>query len=693
MYKRRVAILLSAMGLVFLALLGRLFVLQIVHGQACRDEYEQSLTRTSYVTASRGAILDRNGNVLARDNVSYEFCMDYGLIAEDPTWIRNQQRALKRQLKGTPDADRAGEIFQERMERALAWAVQACGGEESFESVRRRTVARVERIAEIINDRPWQMNEYHAIAQLEGEAHYRYFRDHIEGLPGVAVRHGSKRDYPAGEFACHVIGQVRPVFREDLAAYNLTADEEPDAVKRALYNYRPSDVIGESGVEKLCEFALKPTRGYESTTAGRPVETIPAHDGRDVHLTLDMRLQVRLTKFFRESYPYHNGAILVMDVPTGEILAMVSIPTYNQQTYWRRVSEAAAEAATASPPPRNSQEWIDRPYALLVKDDLNFPLRNRCITRLYPPGSTVKPITAAAALTEGIINARTTIVCRGHMLENKPNELRCTGQHGALPLDEAILRSCNAYFNWCGAWMYRKDPEMLPRWQARFGLFDEPGTGLSVERAGSQNLPADPIERRVDMWQSAIGQGKLLVTPLHVVNLMATIARNGEMIQPSIIRPGEGGPVPKRGHVPVPPEHWEPIRAGMLGVTSKQGGTAYKVWVDKGGHQLGFEVCGKSGTAQVSKDTRFVTDEDGTRRREILRTGNMCWFAGFAPARNPKVAFVAVVEYVHYLPGMDMEGIADDGTAFGGGASVAGPLCIEALKACKELGYITTSGQ
>ncbi|MCL2701525.1 MAG: penicillin-binding transpeptidase domain-containing protein [Phycisphaerae bacterium] len=680
------AILLSAMGLIFLALLGRLFVLQIVNGQQCRDAYEQSLLRGTFFTASRGAILDRHGNVLARDNLSYEFCMDYRLIAEDPSWVRTRQRELRRQLRNTADSGRAEEIFAERMDKSLYWAVQACGSSEQFDAVRRQIVARVKRIAEINNDRPREAEEFHVIAQIGSEERYRYLKEMVEGLPGVSVRHGRKRDYPAGEYACHVIGQIGPVSREDLAAHNLTEEQEPDAFERRLANYQPTDIIGKSGVEKLCERMLRPAQGYESTGGGVQKLRIDPHDGRDVHLTIDMALQVRLTEMFRKTYPYHNGCIAVMDVATGEILAMVSIPTYNLQTYRRRVSEEAAQAAAASPPRRNSREWIDRPYGLLVKDDFDFPLMNRVIAGRYDPGSTFKPLIAAAALTEGIIDIHRTIECRGRLFENSPG-YGCTGTHGFLLLAEAIRCSCNIYFYRVGEWMYHRDANLLPEWLGRFGMFDLPGTGLVEEKAGVMDMPTG-AERRGASRMLAIGQ-KTSVTPLHVVNLMATIARNGEMISPTIVRPGEGGPEPVRVKLPIAREHMAEIREGMRRVTARYGGTAYKVWNTQGGRQLGFEVCGKSGTARVAGGGQFrtVIHEDGTRRREMVREGNMVWFAGFAPAKNPQVAFVAMVEYVIYQSGSDPDEYIEGGLT-GGGATVAGPLCIEVLKACKELGYI-----
>ena len=145
------------------------------------------------------------------------------------------------------------------------------------------------------------------------------------------------------------------------------------------------------------------------------------------------------------------------------------------------------------------------------------------------------------------------------------------------------------------------------------------------------------------------------------------------------------------GAATVAPDHLAKIREGMRSVTAERGGTAYRVWNEQGGRQLGFDVAGKSGTAQVPKQWKNHVDVDGTPWREILREGNMVWFAGFAPVDNPKVAFVAVVEYVLYQSGSDMEGFTDEGTVIGGGATVAGPLCVEALKACKELGYITAA--
>lgn len=650
MYKRRIILFLAFIFLAFVALLLRLGALQIVNGDDCRREFEKMIHSRYALPAVRGSILDNHGRILAQDKPCFELSADYGMLSDDPDWINARVANLKRKNKLT--REQARQQLQEMIDRSKEVALEAAGSPEEFQAAVKRILTRVQAIERAIGQKSKQSTEAHPLVTDLDDAAANILRGKLDGTIGLSVQPAERRSYPEGDAAPHVIGITGPVTTEDLEKHNLTKDEA-DELRRLMENYYTSDRIGQFGIEKMCEDVLRGTRGYR--LANRDTgedQVVEAQHGKDVQLTIDIDLQKELAARFREMVPAHNGSIVLLNVEDGSILAMVSLPAYDLNTY-------------------------RKDYPRLVQDDFDFTLLNRAVGVLQPPGSTAKPAAAMAALSEKLINAGTTFFCRGSLFGDPEKGFKCTSSHGELDLINAIRFSCNVFFYHTGELLEHKRPGLLVDYFRQFGYCDPPGTGLPGERAGIAKPPSG--ETKVgDSRSLAIGQGPIAVTPMHVANLMATIARNGEFLSPVITR--DGGPEQVRRNLNLSPEHFALVKKGMHAVTSVPQSTAYGAFRNAA---LGFEVCGKSGTAKVGEQWRYrkdangqpILDAQGRKEKEILRSGNMVWFAGFAPYQNPKIAYAVLVEYVDW----DEEG---------GGAKVAAPIAVEALRACTARGYI-----
>jgi penicillin-binding protein 2 len=330
-----------------------------------------------------------------------------------------------------------------------------------------------------------------------------------------------------------------------------------------------------------------------------------------------------------------TGSIVVIDVPTGEILAMVSLPDYDLGSF--------------------SQD-----FPRLAADEKYLPLINRSVAARYPPGSTNKVLGALAALSCGAMTPATSFTCYGCLDPAKPNELRCLGTHGTISLQTAIQHSCNVYFYNVGR---VAGLERFENFLEQLNYSRRPGCLLPEERPGL--LPNPESAGRGEALQMGIGQGGLCVTPLHVANAMATIARGGQFLTPVIVR--ELADRQQRRTLNIPPSALAAVQEGMRLVVNSSGGTAYSTAYDDE-----IEISGKTGTAQTPP---LRIDSNGNGRidggDEIVRQGDTAWFAGYAPSRQPRVAFAVVVEY----------------TSEHGGRA-CGPLARHVVHACKKLGYL-----
>ena len=528
--------------------------------------------------------------------------------------------------------------------------------------------------------------------------------------PGLLLRPSAHRVYPFGPQAAHAIGHLRKVSSTDLES-----DAEGNDDLRA---YQPSDLIGDTGVESLAEKLLRGARGRESKVAAengvietRRVDPVP---GRPVTSTIDIELQAQIREAFLHAVIPHpdrdvggtregviHGSAIVIDVPSGEVRAMVSYPDYDL----------------------NQVESLRN---RLLADERNLPLWNRATLSTYEPGSTVKPLVGIAAIAAARARVDERIECTGYLLlrgkrwsngrcwtassfesmvyphHSIPSEDPHRGPtpelDGHLDLSDAIQRSCNIYFENMAD---RLGAEGLSLWFEKFGLGRPTGIGIA-ERSGRlpRQYPRGPAQTFAP-GSAATGRVALPPPPLQIANAMAPIARDGVWVRPRLLREPVGASTDDaasdRVDLNLPRPAVRAAKRGMVLVSSTRAGTGTAVYRDD------LTVAAKTGTAQtgfltlpkVDDQGKVVRDERGNTVRIKQRPGtwdnpnpdlpwyrasdvegkkvNHAWFVGFAPAENPTVAFAVMVEY-----------------GGGGGNSIAGPVAAKLLDACVNHGYVPT---
>lgn len=533
-------------------------------------------------------------------------------------------------------------------------------------------------------------------------------------LPGPLKAKGSKEITVNGP-AIHVLGWMRDrVYRED--AEQRSERLRTDAVFRQRVmtvdgmdrgEYREPDRVGHSGIEASREDDLRGLRGLRTRQLDTgEVSIMPATPGRDVRLTLDMQLQARVLAAMSPDaglavvQPWHqieqtigadgqpikhplkpgqpiNGAAVVLDVDSGDVLAMVSTPSFSHDDI------------------RNRAEMI-------LGDVVNTPYVNRCINRSYPPGSIAKALILAGATTRGNYEVGQHIACTGHLLPGEPNKYRCWiykkfgrthSDYFGHDLDgaEAIMVSCNIFFFTLGR---RLGVEGVTQVYHEFGVGQKWGLGIGPEYAGAIGSRNDGSDLNIaDATQMGIGQGPVAWTPLHAADAYATIARGGTRITPRVIA-GAARP--------------EPVDLGLntAGVTEVLRGLGYSVMDERGaGNHIAFNgrnevtfnvpdvwVWGKTGTAAAprlrvkSEDLEPEDLEDRT-----LRDSN-----AIKPAEAGKPEMVTVAEGDHswYVVLVGRKGdrpryaIAVITEYAGSGGKVSGPIANQVVHALVAEGYL-----
>ena len=651
MFRRRLLILLGVFLAVLCGLLARAGVLQLVRGDAYRTMAEESMVSIRTTAGIRGRILDRNGVILAEDRACYDLCIDYRFMTAQPRWIRRQLRTIAQQIGVDLDTDtgkaKARAVYDART--AETWVLLERMGAAMGVDVdqrRRRIQYSVERIHRAVGK---TVREEHSSHVLVGALDDSIAREVLllGEISGISLVPSHRRYYPFGDIACHIIGGIGPVFREEMARHNHRPDEL-SWLERMRRNYRPGDRIGKTGVEAMSEKTLRPLRGYQRfEQISKLVEEVLPRDGSDVRLSIDIELQQRLTEVMKSHQ--HTGALVVLDVKTGDVLAMVSYPTYDLNTY-------------------------RTDYPKLSRDVVGLPLLHRAVSACYAPGSTGKPITGLAAVGCGKITPHTLITCTGKNPHTRSGQPHCwiwrsyRSTHGEQDLVDALKHSCNSYFVEAA---HRVGGPELTRWFGYFGFGQKPGTGLHEERSGT--LGNEAYLRRMhgrgfypsDAWNMSIGQGIFAASVLQLANAHATIARDGVFLSPKLVE----GVRQARRELPLSAEALRAVREGMYKVVNESGGTAYKIFRHA---DLPVEICGKTGTAQVPP---MRADLDGDGEKEIVRTGNHAWFAGFAPHNHPKIAFAILCEYA------------------GSGGKNAGPVAADIIRVCSQMGYFPGGGR
>ncbi len=591
LFTRRALILGGTQAGLISALVGRIYYLQVVESRRFRMMAEENRVSLRLLPPQRGRVLDRFGEPMAVNRQNYRVMLN----AEQAPNAEAVLAALA-EIVPLADADRRRILRDMRRRRAFVPVT-------------------------VRENLSW--NE---VARIEVNA---------PDLPGVSIDVGQTRFYPFGAAASHLVGYVSAV-----AENELTGDPLLEL---------PGLRIGKSGMEKAHDLPLRGRAGrsrIEVNAVGRVVRELDRQEGvpgSEVSLTVDMGLQSYVTQRLGDD----SGAAVVMDVHSGEVLAMTSVPAFDPNPFTTGIS---------------ARDWDD-----LLRNERT-PLVNKAVAGQYAPGSTFKPVVALAALAAGATTPEQRVVCEGH-LDFGDSRFHCWKKegHGAMNLHDALAQSCDVYFyetaRRCGI-------DRIAAMANVLGLGERTGLDLPGERPGL--MPTREWKQKVTgvPWQqgetlvSGIGQGNVLTTPLQLAVMTARIVNGGVAVKPRLTRElygRDGGFVPRQaefGSVGVARPHLERVVRALDAVSNSPRGTAYKARIEQPAMAMG----GKTGTSQVRRITL------SEREAGVAKPADRPWkerdhalFVGYAPVSAPRYAVAVVVEHG------------------GGGAGVAAPIARDIL--------------
>ncbi len=589
-FDRRLLIAMGAGGAVFATLMARLFQLQFLEADHYRKLASENHIRLVLAPPERGQILDRFGRPLASQRQA-------GRVSVVPERL-DDARATLLQLSRLIDLPEA------RLNRVLE--------DIQTNRIRRASFVPVTVVQEL---------SYEEFARLRVRA--------VE-MDGVDVQMASTRSYPRGRDFAHVLGYVARASAEDLT--RLSEGRSPEEMKTFEELLRHPDIrVGRQGMERFAEDWLRgrPGRRRVVTNAhGRPMQELeqdPANAavaGKDLYVTIDSELQrVAIERFEGES-----GAAVVIDVTNGDVIAMVSTPAFDPNAFVNGISG------------KDYAELRDNPMA---------PLYPRAHGGVYPPGSTFKMVVATAALEAGVVKTSDTVRCGGsYRFGNRTWHCWKKGGHGTMNMHNAIKHSCDVYFYEIAR---RTGVRKIAEVAHKFGFGETFVLGMTGGRSGLVPDPDWKMKARGEPWfegetlNFGIGQGQLGTTPLQLALMTARIAASGAPIKPKLIGLGPPSDEDKVLDAPLDAAIMEIQKAGMFGVSSEPGGTAYRSGdLGLGGPRL----SGKTGTAQV----RRISAEERARG---IRLGDAivrelrdhALFVAYAPSDNPRYAVSVIVEH------------------------------------------------
>ena len=586
---RRAALLGAGQGVAIAALAGRLYQLQIVE----RDRYtvlsEENRINLRPLVPPRGRILDRFGVPLADNERNYRVVV-----------VPEEAGDLDRTIDAIASLIEVADNDRHRVQRDAK-------RKHSFVPLIVRT------------NLTWA-----EMARIEVA---------VPELPGVSIEQGSIRNYPQGQGSSHIIGYVGAVQEKELNGDPLL--ELPD--------FR----IGRSGVEKAADVQLRGSAGTSQVEVNaygrvvREIARIPGQPGQDVVLGVDAALQEFVTKRVANE---QSVACVVLDAITGDVLAMVSSPSFDPMLF------------SAGLTPTMWQE--------MVTDPRN-PLADKAIAGVYPPGSTFKPVTALAGLESGAITADTAINCPGYIeLGNATFHCYKESGHGTLRLHDAIKRSCDVFFYETAR---RTGIDKLALMANRMGFGNPLGIDIPGERGGLIPTRDWKLATTGVSWQqgetliAGIGQGSVLATPLQIATMAARLV-TGRQVVPHLIRaggllpPGGDREPPDFAPLRVTPHSLNLVLDGMNAVVNEQGGTAYAARITDPAMAMG----GKSGTSQVRR-LAVTGREHGTEANIPWKDRDHSLFIAFAPVGAPRYVCATIVEHGGF------------------GSAVCAPICRDVL--------------
>jgi penicillin-binding protein 2 len=569
--RSRVVVGAVAVCVLILVLVARLYFLQVIQYDYHSTLSENNRVHVQPIPPTRGLIYDRNGVIIADNRPSFSLS-----VTRERAGDWKQVLDVIVEVLGLSADDR--ELFEKRMKQ----------GRRPFEPVPVLFELSEEQIARV------------AVNQFR--------------LPGVEVVAQLVRHYPQGEHFAHSVGYMGRINEKELKSL--------DSV-----NYSGTHHIGKTGIERFYEPELHGQVGYEeveTNARGRVLRVLKRTDpvpGKDIVLSLDIKLQ----EAAEVALAGRRGAIVAMDPRTGEVLAMVSQPSFDPNLFVTGISFKA--------------------YAEL-RDSIDRPLFNRVLRGLYPPGSTIKPAVAIAGLDSGVVNAGTRVFDPGYYqlpnFDHKYRNWNRTGD-GWVDLDTAIMRSNDTYFYDLA---HKMGIDRLSTYLNRFGIGQKVALDMFEEAPGL--MPSREWKRvtRKQVWYPGetlilgIGQGYMQATPLQLAQSTALIANKGKWNRPRLARTIEGVPPvdenPMEDIVLRDPSDWNKVTHGMEQVMQGARGTARKAAV---GAQ--YRIAGKSGTAQV---VAIKQGEKYDRSKVQERHRDHALFVGFAPAQAPKIVVSVMIE-------------------------------------------------
>lgn len=573
-FTRRTLVVSGAMTTVLCALGGRLYQLQIRDGDQYKTAAEDNRVNERLVAPPRGRILDRFGVELANNRRNYRLL----LVAEQASG--GTEKAL----------DTIAHVIQ-LSDQQKARVMRDLAANKKFVPV--------------------------VVAENLSWEEFALINQHLPYLPGVQPDVGETRAYPYGAELSHVVGYVAQVSAED----KKTDDADPlldlpgfRVGKRGIEKQFDGDVRGEAGASRV-----------EVNAYGRVIRELshkPARPGKDVYLTIDCELQ----RYTDERLAGESGACVVMDVQTGDVLALSSTPGYDPNLFNTGIS---------------TEQW-----KALTTDD-HKPLINKAIQGEYPPGSTFKPAMAMAAVQNGLSDLQ--VHCSGAMQVGN-HLFHCwawkKGGHGHVDLKRGIQVSCDVFFYEVAR---RLGIDKMHAAATALGLGSRLGIELPGERPGFMPDSEWKLRRTGIPWQvgdslsAGIGQGYVNATALQLCTLAARIA-SGKSVLPRMAHAVGNALQPKPVPEPLafPPEAFTAVREGMNLVANVPGGTAYAWRIA----EAGYEMAGKTGTAQV----RVITKAE--RASGVKKDASLPWnlrdhglFIAFAPVLEPRYACACIVEH------------------------------------------------
>lgn len=630
----------------------QLFNLQIINGEAYREQSNTRLSRESVISASRGDILDRSGNVLATVKTTYSIELYKTNIKSEE--LNNSILELINLL------DKNGETYLDTFpikinpfeytisdQNLEQWKEKYkldanATAEEAFESFKNKykitndndeEARKIMIVRYRITTEGYSNTKSILISSNIKEETVAELSERNNSFAGITINTEATRTYTSGSLASHILGYIGKINEDEY-------EEKKD-------NYKRNDVIGRTGIESVFETYLKGKDGVkqidmtvDGTITAEYVTKEPIA-GSSVVLTIDANLQRKTEQAlkaniekianggFAEKRDVKCGSAVVMKVDTGEILAMASYPDYEPEKFVGGIT---------------TEDWNT------YRDDERKPLINRAIQSSYAPGSIFKMVTATAGLETGVVTINEKIYDTGKYRYSNDYQPECWYKpgHGYINVMDAIKKSCNYYFYEVGN---RLGIDRLSQYAKYFGLGRKTGIELTGETAGTLASKESKAKISKESWQggetlsAAIGQSYNSFTPLQMAKYIATLVNGGKEVSPTIIKSIINNDLTEENkqeiraysnerlgiteesdsNFSIKQEYLQVILEGMRSVTNETGGTAYSIFKN-----FNIEVGGKTGSAQAGK-------KDG---KDVVHA----WFMGFAPFDKPEIAVVVMVE-------------------------------------------------